>query len=350
VPDKLRFGLCGLGFMGRTYFAHLRQHPRACIAAICDQDPARRAGDWGGGVGNIGARGGERVDLSGIRAYADLAQLVMDPNVDAVAIALPTPLHADATVAALAAGKHVLCEKPMALTVPDCNRMLGAARRHNRTLMIGQCIRFWPQYEIIKRMVAEGALGPVRFAELKRLASPPGYSAGNWLMDGLQSGGALLDLHVHDIDFAQHLMGAPASLDAHGARGPSGHIDHIVATYGYPDGRYAIVQGGWVFQAPWPFEMAITVHGEKGTLVWSLNAGPDVLHYAGETEVRRIQPGDGTGWTHELDYFATCVLEGQPVSRCTPESSRNSIALAGLERRSIERKRRMVVPLAWRQS
>ena len=202
--------------------------------------------------------------------------------------------------------------------------------------MVAQCIRFWPQYELIKRMVDEGRVGRVRFAKLKRICAPPTYSSGNWLMDGGQSGGALFDLHVHDIDFAHHLLGVPETVHARGCRGPSGGIDHVFASYGYADGRLAWLEGGWTYHAPWPFEMAIVVDGEGGTLEWSSSRGSDVLLYADGAEPERSECEEGTGWTRELDYFVGCVREGRPVERCLPASSRTSIALALAEKQAIE--------------
>jgi predicted dehydrogenase len=141
---------------------------------------------------------------------------------------------------------------------------------------------------------------------------------------------------VHDIDFAHHLLGLPARLTAQGCRGPSGGIDHVVATYDYPDGRYALLEGGWLFHAPWPFEMAISVVGETGTLDWSMRRGPEVYVYHGGSEVEKITVSAETGWPRELDYFIACVREGLRPERCLPVSSRASIALALLERASIE--------------
>jgi predicted dehydrogenase len=153
-------------------------------------------------------------------------------------------------------------------------------------------------------------------------------------LDGRQSGGAWLDLHVHDVDFAHTLLGVPTALWARGMRGPSGEYDHVVAVWSYPDGRYVLLEGGWVLAAPWTFDMEITIHGERGTLGWAMSRGGDVLLRLG-AQVESI-PCPGDAWRQELDYFIDCVLAGQPVTRCTPASTRTSIALAWLERRSIE--------------
>jgi predicted dehydrogenase len=319
VSEPLRFGICGLGFMGRTYFRYLRENPRAQVVAVCDKNPDVRSGCWQA-TGNLDPSAPERVDLHDMARYARPEELIADPRVEVVAITLPTPLHAASTVKALEAGKHVICEKPMAPTLEECDRMIAAARACGRTLMVAQCIRFWPQYEAIKALVEEGRIGPVRFAKLARLSCPPTYSDGNWLLDGAASGGALLDLHVHDVDFAQHMLGAPATIHAVGCRGVSGQIDHAFATYGYSDGRYALLEVSWAYHAPWPFEMAITVCGGRGTLAWSSRAGTDVLLYAGGCEAQRIACGDENGWKRELGYFVECVQAGRPVARCQPAS------------------------------
>ncbi len=334
---KLRFGICGLGFMGRAHFVRLRENPRAEIVAVCDQDPALRRGEWGEHAGNLEQlKGAAPQDaLAGIRAYATTDELIADPDVEAVFIALPTALHAAVTVAALNAGKHVLCEKPMALTVAECNRMVSAAEQSDRTLMIAQCIRFWPQYDLIRQHVQAGLIGDARFMTLRRLGSPPTYSSENWLLDGTKSGGAILDLHVHDVDFAHYLFGIPDEISARGTTGPSGAIDHVAATYAYRDGRYVVLEGGWALAAPWPFEMSVTVHGEKGTLGWHMSGGDDVLHYSGKGPVKTM-PVSGDALSDEQDYFIERVLAGDPVDRCLPKSSRASVALSWLERRAVE--------------
>lgn len=333
--DKIRFGICGLGFMGQSHFWRLIRQEHATVTAICDRDAGRRAGQWGrSGNLDLGTPT-EPPPLEGITAYGDLQGLLRDEHVDAVLIALPTALHAETAIHALDAGKHVLCEKPMAYRPGECNLMIAAAERNQRQLMIAHCLRFWPQYDTIKQLVEEGRIGRVRYATFRRLASPPLYTQGNWLMDELQSGGALLDLHIHDIDYAQYLLGLPATITAQGLRGPGGRIDHVVATYGFEDGRYATIEGGWAMQTPWPFEMALTVHGDAGTLDWSSARGAEVRLYTGSGAAESLAcPGDAL--VNEQAYFVEAVRTGQSPERCPPSASRTSVFLAWLERRAIE--------------
>lgn len=333
--------------MGRSHFARLRDHPNALVVAVCDHDERRRAGDWNDALGNLDLVKTEagRASLEGVRRYATPAELLADSEVDVVLIALPTAMHAEVAVAALRAGKHVFCEKPMALRPNDCNHMLDAARAAGRTLMIGQCLRFWPQYEAIRQRVVAGAIGTVRFAVLRRLGTVPTYSADQWLLDARQSGGALLDLHVHDVDFAHHLLGIPHTLYACGTRGASGDFDHVTATWTYADGRYVVLEGGWVSAAPWPFDMEIMVHGDGGTLGWAMSRGTEVILQPPDGPPQRIACA-GDALHAELDYFIDCVRTGRPVERCLPASTRLSVVLAWLERRSVETAR--IVPISER--
>ncbi|MEW6250411.1 MAG: Gfo/Idh/MocA family oxidoreductase [Planctomycetota bacterium] len=335
-PATLRFGIVGLGAMGRLHFARLHQRPRSVVVAVCDPDARRRCGQWADSLGNLELmkRLDGRVPFEGVAGYATPAELLADPAVDAVVIAAPTCLHADLTVAALRAGKHVLCEKPMALRPADCDRMAAAAEESGRTLMVGQCLRFWPQYELARRYVQEGRLGSVRYINLRRLGAAPEYSMGDWMLDPAQSGGALLDLHVHDIDFAHYLLGLPETIAARGVQSATGAVDHVVATCGYPGGAYAILEGGWLPQ-PWPFDMSFTIHGEHGTLDYSYRAGEDVRFYTGAAEPERLTCA-GDAYEREDDYFVNCILGGRPVERCTPASTRASVVLAWLEHRAIE--------------
>src|SRR5512137_983827 len=129
----LRIGIVGLGFMGRMHFETYGKMKNAKVTAICDVDPKKRSGDWSGIAGNIGAKG-KKTSLAGIRVYSRLADMLKDPAVDVVGVALPTNQHADAAVAALKAGKDVVCEKPMAINSAAAARMVKAARKARRKL------------------------------------------------------------------------------------------------------------------------------------------------------------------------------------------------------------------------
>jgi predicted dehydrogenase len=333
----LRVGIAGCGFMGRTYYAILADRPDVRVVALLDSDLARRQGDWSQQIGNLPSRWPQHVEGLGLRPTATINQLVSADDVDLVVIALPTHLHAQVATAALDHGKHVLCEKPMALTADDCLRVCAAAAESPGHYMTGQCIRFWPQYVEIKRRVESGEYGPIRSVVLRRIASPPGYSQGGWLMDHRLSGGALIDLHVHDADFAHFLMGPPRAITASGTTGPSGGIDHVCALWDYGDGRIVSLEGGWSYHAGFPFEMFINVRCERATFQWRMSDGPAVRMFTDAAGPQDLTVKDSNGWVEQIAYFLDRIQQGRQPDLCTPESSALSIRLAELERESIQR-------------
>ena len=140
-------GILGVGFMGTNHFAQYQAIKGVRVAAICDVDPKKRRGDWSSVAGNIGGPAAQ-TNLKGINVYADARAMLKDKAIHVVDITLPTYLHARWAIAAMKAGKHVICEKPMAINSREAARMVATARRTGRRLYIAHCIRFWPLYAI----------------------------------------------------------------------------------------------------------------------------------------------------------------------------------------------------------
>src|SRR5689334_18156054 len=138
--------------MGWIHWLAYQRLAGARVAAISTRNPKRLAGDWRGIQGNFGPPG-DQVDLKGVAAYANLDDILRDPQIELIDITLPTPQHADVAVRALEAGKHVLCEKPMALALADCDRMVEAAHKADRLLMIGHVLPFFPEYDWALRTI-----------------------------------------------------------------------------------------------------------------------------------------------------------------------------------------------------
>jgi predicted dehydrogenase len=213
----LSISVLGLGGMGRTHFGCYRKNPDARVVAICSSDERKLSGAWDAQALNVGASEAARVDLSGVATFRDWHDAIALPEVQLVDICLPTPLHAPVAIAALEAGKHVVCEKPIALTKEDAQRMADAAHANNRQLFVGHCLRFWPQYVAAHTIIANGEYGAPVYARFHRSSAMPSWSAGGWLLDAAQSGGALLDMHIHDIDVALWYFGEPADVGTDGS-------------------------------------------------------------------------------------------------------------------------------------
>jgi predicted dehydrogenase len=337
----IRFGVIGLGFMGRTHLANLARHKRAQVAAVHDVEPDRLFGPLAPGGGNLDA-GGKPWDESEVRRCPSAQELLSAEDLDAVVVATPSHLHARFCLQALKAGKHVFCEKPMALSLADCDRMLAAAARSRRVLMVGHCIRFWGEYVAAAKIARSRRHGALRAMRLTRRGGYPSFGARNWFADYRQSGGALLDLHIHDVDYALFLLGPPRAVRAFGYVGATGGVDHVVAWYDYGRGGPVVeVEGSWVPGAA-PFEMAFAMHFERASLEYSLRGGTGLQLYARRAE--KVQVPAVSAYEAEMDHFIRRVLAGRCSLVVPPESSRLSVAVALAEGRSIRTHRRVPLP------
>src|SRR4051794_34143321 len=183
--------ILGAGFMGQAHASNY-QALGECVRVrwICGRgaDRARKlAADTGAEVAT------------------DWDTALSDPGVDVIDICLPTALHREATERALAAGKHVLLEKPIALTLADADGIVAAAQRADSVVMVGHVLRFFPAYAELRRRVASGDIGQVRGLTAQRLSPAPDWAA--WLTDPARSGGVAVDLMVHDFDQANLFLG-----------------------------------------------------------------------------------------------------------------------------------------------
>ena len=151
----IRIGIVGVGFMGMIHYLAARKLKGARVEAICSRDEKKLAGDWTSIQGNFGPRG-EQMDLSGLRKYRELKDLLADPNIDLIDICNPTHLHPETAIKALQAGKHVLVEKAIALDAKDADAMLAAAKKANRLLMVAHVLPFFPEFAYAAHGIRSG--------------------------------------------------------------------------------------------------------------------------------------------------------------------------------------------------
>ncbi|HNS19722.1 MAG TPA: Gfo/Idh/MocA family oxidoreductase [Sedimentisphaerales bacterium] len=337
----LRVGIAGFGFMGRMHFRQWKAVQGAQVVAICDANPNIRE-DTKRAVGNIKGAEGE-IDFAGIEVYRDLDQMLDAAHLDAMSITLPTYLHADCSEKALSRGVHVLCEKPMALTVPECNRMIRAAGKSGKVLQIGHCVRFWPEYAKAKEIVDSGQYGPVVAGMFQRLGSAPAWSPDNWFADEARSGGVALDLHIHDADYVQYLLGMPKAVCSHGAKGSKGQLIHIVTEYEYGPDKVIVAEGGWGMSPTFGFEMSFNVILEKATLVYDCTRSPAFRVCPREGQAFTPEVAAGDGYSREVEHFVK-TLRGESVPQVlTLEQSRDSVRLVQAERKSLDTNKRVLV-------
>ena len=345
---EVKIGLIGLGFMGSTHWRIYEALPQVKVVALADVDPDKRRGDVSKVAGNIGGGDNSRpLDMTGVKVYEDAFAMIAAADADIIDICVPTPDHSKYLLAALKAGKHVFCEKPLCRDLRQLAEIRGAVGRSDRFFNAGMCIRAWPEYDAAKRIIDSGEVGAVKSALFRRLSpSVDGNAWRNWFMNGEMSGGAALDLHLHDTDFVCHLFGRPRAVSSFGVRGvvSDGGIDHIMTVYDFGDGKLVTAEGGWCAPQNVPFEMSFQIVCEKATL--KLDASGFHL-YRNDGRIEVPNTGDAslpTGWHRELKYFTDCVRENTPPVRWqTPDSVFDSLMVVMTELDAAEKGERTEV-------
>ncbi|MGC9468770.1 MAG: Gfo/Idh/MocA family protein [Anaerolineae bacterium] len=328
----LKVGIVGMGGMGWFHARRYRELRGARITAIADLVPERLEGKKAVQV-NL-AEGDTTFDLAEATRYGEGLDLIKKADVDVVDICLPTYLHASYVIEALKAGHHVLCEKPMALGVEEADRMIAAADETDRLLMIAQVIRFWPEYRFLQARIEDGTYGALQSLNMWRMSGRPGWSPDNWFLDPALSGGAILDLHIHDLDYANAVFGRPDHVYA------TGRISAVAKTYDvihacltYQDGPQVHMHAGWA-SGQVPFEAGYEAWFDHAFVRYDagkLEVFPDPDKAIPETP--DYESGDG--YLAEIGYFLECVESGRRPERCTPRSTRDSLALVQQELQAI---------------
>lgn len=342
MKKDVTIGLLGTGEIGRL---HARAHAgtegtRLCIAGLIQPEQERE----------LSARHGAEL-------YASLEALLDNPGVDAVDICLPNDLHRPYAVRALEAGKHVFCEKPMALTLEDADAMIDAARRAGRFLMIGHVLRFWPEYRKIKEVLDARALGAPLLATARRNVSLLVGTRGDqgWRHDPQRSGGAVLDLQVHDLDVFCWFFGRPRSLIARGIRSPDGALSHVFTHLEFPGAQQALVEASFMMRGN-PIDIFVRVLGSERSLEYTFQPEHFALHelashgkpgkrpslilYEWQKEPQPLYVPQADSFEvalrDELRYFADCVRTGNSPSVGSAEQARLALEIALVSQESCE--------------
>ena len=324
-------GVAGLGFMGVTHLRAYQQIRNARIVAVCDMNRLPENGVLRGVSGNI-KKSDDIVLGPRVKVYRELDELLADGNVELVDICTPTPLHPEQAIAALKAGKHVLCEKPLAQTSAAARKVLTAAKSAKTFLMPAMCMRFWPGWGWLKQAVEEKTYGRVLAASFRRLSEMPAWSrTGTYNAD---PGGALFDLHIHDTDFVNFLFGRPQSVFSNGVIGDKGVINQVVTQYNFPGGPAVCAEGSWLLARG--FKMAFTIQCERATLDFDLARGADALRVdeAGK-EARTLKLKGSDGYGGETIYFTGCVARGVQPKVVSAQDAVTALEICEAEEKSV---------------
>jgi predicted dehydrogenase len=337
----MRVGIVGFGFMGRQHLSCYRKQRGVQVAAICDGNKALLT-SASKVVGNVEGTQAS-LDLDDIALYTDFEKMLAEQRLDAVSITLPTFLHRDFTVKAMEAGLHVLCEKPMAMNVEQCEDMIAAAKKNKRILQIGHCVRFWPEYAKAKEILDSGKYGDVRTASFRRVSLVPGWSWKNWLTNQNKSGGAIMDLHIHDTDYVQYLFGLPKAVRSEAVIGPSGGFDYVATLYVYGDRKVVIGEGGFVMSPDFKFEMSFVISLEKATIEYDCRCTPAFKIYPAKGGCITPDIESDDGWLREISHFIKRITGKKTPDVITTLDSLNAVKIVLAEKRSAGMKKEVKI-------
>ena len=341
----IRVGIAGIGFMGMIHYLAYQKLRGVKVAALCEQDAKRLAGDWRTIKGNFGPQG-QMMDLTGIARYADLDDLLADPSLDVIDICLPPAWHAKVTIAALRAGKHVFCEKPIALNPADATRMVQAAKQAGKLLMIGHVLPFFPEYHFAYRAIQSGKYGRLLGGHFKRIISDPAWLPDFY--DPRKVGGPMLDLHVHDAHFIRLVCGMPKAVQTVGTmRGEV--VERFTTQFIYDPPRMVTAASGVIDQQGRPFTHAYEIYLEKATLFFDYAAMAKVgdavtpltvLLNNGKVLRPKLGSGDPTdAFVAELGEMVRACAATQPSPLLAGQLARDAVVLCQKQTESVRRGR-----------
>jgi predicted dehydrogenase len=323
MSDKLSVGFIGTGNIARSHMEAIKALEQIEIAAVMDVDFSRAQAtseEFGG------------------RACANMDDLLVDESVQAVHVCTPHYQHVDQVVAAARAGKHVLVEKPMALTVADCDRMIVASKEAGKLLMVGQALRYWPIYRQVREMVRSGKIGAVGH-QMRRRYSRFDPGEGHWYLDPEKGGNCVLyAFGPHEYDVLHWMIDSPVvqvyARGTESAERLAGQCDSYSALMTHANGAVSVLtQTISCHSGAWDQHVV----GSQGSMFIT---SQKLMLDGEEIEVEGVA---ADGMCNQIAEFADCCLKGR-----TPDASGESVrhTMALIEAVQLSSARGEVVDLA----
>jgi predicted dehydrogenase len=284
----------------------------------------------------------------GLKVYPTYEDLLAD--VDIVDLCIPTNLHAEFAIQAARAGKHIFCEKPIALNLDDARAMIDACNRANVRLFIGHVLRFVPQYTATQQVIAAGRIGQIGVMRLTRAAYQPRKAIDNWFVDESRSGGMILDLMIHDYDYARWIGGDVVRVFAKSIRAarPDAPVDYALVSLRFASGAIGHVEGGWAYP-PGHFRTSIDIAGTDGLIEWTSDTADPLHVHLAKTEAEQAAdvglPVSILGespFAAEIRHFYESVVNNTPFI-VTPEDGLRALEIGLAARESLKTGRSVTI-------
>lgn len=317
VNHMLKVAVVGVGGMGNVHIKAYRRMQDVQLVALCDVVPEKIT-DL---CAELGARG-----------YTDYREMLGQEEIDILDIVTPSYIHKEIAIAAMEKGINVTTEKPIALCEQDAKDVFDCAKRTGVKFMVAHVLRFWPEYQALKRMVEEKTYGELLDARLFRIGRAPKWSWDNWMMDKERSGWVPFDLHIHDLDFILYLMDGkmPDGIQVHRITNmETATMDHVMAAYTFGKTVFN-TEAAW-FDSTYPFtagflahfEQAIVEYNGKAVTVYTRDEEGKTLEFGAQGDSTGINLPDTDAYYNELRYFADHVAQDQPIDCMKEEELTN---------------------------
>lgn len=342
MKDSIGVAVIGFGFMGHTHAVGWSMVPEAKLVAVSDVR---------------GKRVAKEAAKFKVKVYRDYRDVLERKDVDVVDICTPTDTHAQVAVESAKAGKNVLLEKPIALTLRDADKIIGAVKKAGVTFMVAHCVRFFSEYMKVKELLEKGVLGEPVIARALRAGPLPGWGVKSWFKDQKRSGGVAVDLAIHDIDFVRWCFNEDVSRVyakvGRFVRKDATMDDHALMILRFQGGGVAHIEASWAVPQEYPFTYAFELSGTKGfvsfnnhdTVPLTVMAKGRVVQYGVDTE-KWVEgmPFPIDPYYREIRHFADCVLKGK-----TPltggEEARKALEIALAAKASSKKGEPVKIPL-----
>lgn len=245
----MKVGIVGVGFMGTTHAAGWADTPATIVGFTAETSREADA---------LAKRYNAKV-------YPSLDEML--PDVDVIDICSPTHLHHEMALKAAGTGKHIVCEKPLARTTKQAQEIVNACRQAGVQLLVAHVVRFFPEYALAHSAVMEGQIGKPGVIRLHRGSYRPKKAAGNWFLDEVKSGGILMDLMIHDYDYARWVAGDVESVTARRVtqRHPEAPVDYGLVILSHRSGALSHIAGAWAYPPP-TFRTHLEIAGDRGLI------------------------------------------------------------------------------------
>lgn len=315
----VKVALIGAGGIGEAHSSAYSLLQSAKVTAVLDVRPERAS---------------LIAEKHGAHVYTTLEALFANEAPDMVDICTPTFTHKELAIESLKRGFHVLCEKPIAISMEDAEAMVAMAQQRRRKFMIAQVIRFWPEYVYLKQAFEKSTFGQLIHASFYRNSGAPLWAWDGWYVDPQRSGQAPYEMGIHDIDFIQYLLGKPDQISAVGNERADIHYSFLHTRMRYLTGLRVDAEAAW-YNGPVPFSATYRAIFERGVLDY--NGSQLMLYRTGASEGEKVDVAQKVSFAsainlpdagpiyNEIAYFVDCVEKDVFPSVIKPKDSLESL-------------------------